>query len=198
MAQQKRILSRIEQCKGCPLYNNQTPLLDNKSEADVFWVGLSAVKVDCTKKDTPLANNTNSGKLIAQIEQKNKKTAFYKTNLVKCLPLENDKIRYPKKDEMRACCKHLNTEITELQPKLVFLLGKQVGDFVTENKALKYSDSFEYKSYQKDNTIYVPVHHPSYILVYKRQQMNSYINGISKIINKFMKNTIIPTTQGVA
>ena len=198
MTNQNRILTKIKSCKGCPLYNNQTPLLDNKFEADIFWVGLSAVKVDCTKKDTPLSALTNSGKLIAQIEKKNKKAEFYKTNLVKCLPLDNGKIRYPKKDEMRACCKNLTTEITEMQPKLVFLLGKQVGDFVTDKKDLKYAEDFAYEPFQKDNTIYVPVHHPSYILVYKRKHTESYINGISNIISRFMRNSLIPRNIGVA
>ena len=198
MASQNRILSKIKSCTGCPLYNNQTPLLDNKSEADIIWVGLSAVKVNCTKKDTPLSAITNSGKLIAQIEQKSKRAEFYKTNLVKCLPLDNGKIRYPKKNEMQSCCKHLKSEVSALQPKLVFLLGKQVGDFVTDNKGIKYSENFEYEHYMKDGTIYVPVHHPSYILVYKRKQIESYINGISKIINQFMRNSLQPSNLKVA
>jgi uracil-DNA glycosylase family 4 len=182
------ILNKIGQCTECPLHNNQRPLLDNKSVADIFWVGLSAVKVGCTKKEQPLSDSTNSGKLIASIENKNKAVGFYKTNLVKCLPLNEGKIRYPKKEEMSACDKHLHTEIDQIQPKLVFLLGKQVGDFVTERKDLKFSEEFNYEPFQKGNTLYVPVHHPSYILVYKRKQLDSYVNGITKIIKRFMKN----------
>jgi uracil-DNA glycosylase len=188
MGHQNKVLTRIKKCQGCPLYNNQTPLLDNNTDAEIFWVGLSAVKVESTKNSKPLANTTNSGKLIQEIEHKNKEVGFYKTNLVKCLPLEGGKIRYPNKGEMRACCKHLDSEITAFKPKLVFLLGKQVADFVTENKESKYSEGFKYETYKRENTIYVPVHHPSYILVYKRKQIEHYINGITQVINQFLKN----------
>lgn len=186
MSRQNAILTQIKRCQGCPLYNNQAPLLDTNTDADVFWVGLSAVKVDSIKKETPLSTKTNSGKLISEIEQKNKRIDFYKTNLVKCLPLEEGKIRYPNKSEMRACCKHLNSEISEFKPKLVFLLGKQVSDFVTEDKSIKYSEEFNYEVVVKGNTTYVPVHHPSYILVYKRKQVDAYISGITQVINQFL------------
>jgi len=150
-----------------------------------MWVGLSAVKVVCTVKETPLSKTTNTGKLISEIEQRNNDIDFYKTNLVKCLPVNGTKIRYPKQDEMKSCYNHLQNEICEFKPKLVFLLGKQVGDFVSDRKKLKLSNSFSYKMFQKDKVWYVPVHHPSYILVYKRKKINSYIEGITKIIEKF-------------
>ena len=99
---------------------------------------------------------------------------------------------------MRTCCKHLHSEILEFRPKLVFLLGKQVGDFVTEVKNIKLSDKFEYETFQKDNTIYVPVHHPSYILVYKRKFIDSYINGISKVINDFSVGNLFSVENSMA
>jgi DNA polymerase len=186
MSRQNAILTQIKRCQGCPLYNNQAPLLDTNTDADVFWVGLSAVKVGSIKKETPLSSKTNSGKLISEIEQKNKRVDFYKTNLVKCLPLEEGKIRYPNKSEMKACCKHLISEISEFKPKLVFLLGKQVSDFIIKDKNLKYSDEFNYQVVVKGNTTYVPVHHPSYILVYKRKKTDAYIKGITQVINQFL------------
>ncbi len=178
------IKKQISNCQNCPLFNNQLPLLDSTVEADIIWVGLSAVKVDCTEREHPLSQETNTGKLIAEIESKARNAEFYKTNLVKCLPLKEEKIRYPKSSEMKSCSGHLKSEITGFKPKIVFLLGKQVSTFVTEDKKLKFSDTFNYKSFQKDNITYIPVHHPSYILVYKRKKLNSYINGISKIINQ--------------
>ena len=157
-------------------------MLDNRTQAEVIWVGLSAVKVNCVVSETPLSKSTNSGKLITDIEEKNAQVAFYKTNLVKCLPIQDEKIRYPKQSEMKSCSNHLQEEITEFKPKIVFLLGKQVADFVNERKSEGLSDNFDYKTIKRDNTVYVPVHHPSYILVYKRKQLDSYIAGISKII----------------
>ncbi len=176
--------SKIQSCKGCALYNNQEPLLDDKTSAEIMWVGLSAVKVPQNSNLGPLSENTNSGGLISQIEKVNSKFAYYKTNLVKCLPLENDKIRYPKAHEMRACYKNLNSEITEIKPALIFLLGKQVIDFVVGKNEATFNDNFKYNALKQGNSIFIPVHHPSYILVYKRKEINSYINGISKLIRK--------------
>lgn len=191
MQGQKDVLKQIEKCRRCPLYKHQKPLLDSKIDADVFWVGLSAVKVECTEIESPLSVNTNSGKLIAEIENRIENTGFYRTNLVKCLPLQDGKIRYPKKQEMKSCCHHLAVEISEFRPKLVFLLGKQVGVFITEDKNLKLPEGYSYKPFFKGDTVYVPVHHPSYILVYKRKQVESYINGITSVVHEFMSGTLL-------
>ena len=184
MGKTRTVINEIRQCKSCNLCNNQAPLIDNKKKADVIWVGLSAVKVDCTKTETPLSSSTNTGKLLMQIEDLNSNSEFYKTNLVKCLPLEKNKSRYPKKEEMKSCYNHLEKEIIEFKPKIVFLLGKQVSDFVS-NRAVELSSSFRYKPVVKNNTVYISIHHPSYILIYKRNKINAYLKSISEIISKY-------------
>ena len=152
-----------------------------------MWVGLSAVKVDDIDKETPLSNLTNSGKLISEVEQLNREVDFYKTNLVKCLPIQSDKIRYPNKEEMRACYNNLECEVNDFKPKIVFLLGKLVADFVAKDKFdVSFADNFKYQPVEVDGTLYVPIHHPSYILVYKRKKVNSYMKGISKVIGKYL------------
>ena len=123
------LYSYIKSCNQCILCNNQHPVLQKCNNADVFWVGLSAVKVS-DSMDIPLASNTNSGKLIHSIEFFNSEIDFYKTNLVKCLPLKDGKIRYPSKEEMKTCFPHLENEINSINPRLIFLLGKQVATFV--------------------------------------------------------------------
>ncbi len=176
----------IRHCKGCNLCFNQPPLLDKRNKAQVFWVGLSAVRVSDIKNDIPLSNNTNSGKLISNVERNNKHLSFYKTNLVKCLPLENNKIRYPKKCEMESCYRNLKIEINKEKPKIVILLGKLVSDFILkiENKIQSnLDDNFKYEYYKINNIYYIPIHHPSFILVYKRKFLNKYIKGISNIMN---------------
>ncbi len=148
-----------------------------------MWVGLSAVQVSCTESTTPLASSTNTGGLIYEVEQSTESVSYYKTNLVKCLPLKEDKMRYPNSGEMNSCYGHLENEIAQLRPKVVFLLGKQVASFVLgSSDAVKFSDDFKYKAQNIDGTVYVPVHHPSYMLVYKRKKLSSYIKGISKMI----------------
>jgi DNA polymerase len=132
-----------------------------------------------------LSNNTNSGKLINSIEFFIPNVNFYKTNIVKCLPLKEEKIRYPFKKEMETCFFHLENEIDSLNPRLIFLLGKQVSEFVLNKYGIKeYSlnDNFEYKSFKVGNYRLVPIHHPSYILVYKRKRLQDYMKNIESII----------------
>ena len=175
----------IVNCKNCCLCNNQAALIHNSKDADVFWVGLSAVKTE-NKYETPLSVTTNSGKLIYKIESLFPFRSFYRTNLVKCLPLDDKcKIRYPSSKEMNSCFINLNLEIDYLKPKLVFLLGKQVATFVLKEYGIKdyvLNDDFEYSTFKIKNIVLVPVHHPSYILVYKRKKIENYISGIQQRI----------------
>lgn len=151
-----------------------------------MWVGLSAVKVDDINVETPLSRTTSTGQLLLEIEKRNRKTDFYKTNLVKCLPIASDKIRYPRTDEMATCYKNLQSEVDEIRPKVIFLLGKLVSDFVGKDKfQSKLPDDFKYKAIRDGNTVYVPIHHPSYILVYKRKQMDAYVKSVSRLIAKY-------------
>ena len=175
----------IVNCKGCALCNNQPPLIQNSKAADVFWVGLSAVKTSI-ENESPLSSATNSGKLIDTIENLLLKNTFHKTNLVKCLPLDvSAKIRYPSSKEMKSCFFNLKKELSFYHPKIIFLLGKQVSTFVLQEHGVKgftLNDKFEYSTFKIGNIIFVPVHHPSYILVYKRKYIQDYILGIQKLI----------------
>lgn len=177
-------LANILKCDKCCLRENQLPLLDNKRSADVFWVGLSAVKVDDIEKEIPLCKRTNSGKLIGTIEDTMDDVSFYKTNLVKCLPLNESKIRYPNSNEMSACYDHLINEINAFQPKVVFLLGNIVCNFIAKREKINTGSlhpDFEYLKFDIINTTVVPIHHPSYIQIYKRKQVDRYISAIKNI-----------------
>lgn len=181
------VFAPIKRCKKCNLCDIQEPLLDTFHSASVMWVGLSAVRVDDVCSSKPLSSETRSGGLLKEIESRLPKISFYKTNLVKCLPESNGKIRYPTKKEMKVCSPHLYNEIGKVSPKIVLLLGKKVAEHVfKENRFdnLVLDKDFKYIENKKDNTIYVPVHHPSFILVYKRKQMESYINNICELISR--------------
>ncbi len=167
-------LSRdLKKCQNCELYKNQLPLLDELTKKDVMWVGLSAKRVVNGEESLPLARNTNTGKIIETIELELKEYSFYKTNLVKCLPLDsNKKIRYPTKMEITKCLDNLIYEIEIVKPKIVLLLGKIVYDNV-------------YK-YCKDNKLDVSklfyIEHPSYIYIYKRKYLKEYIEKVKNLI----------------
>lgn len=175
-------------CKACGLYLNQLPVLDERKSSNIFWVGLSSVLITEEDEKIPLSKHTRSGALIGKIEEPFlDDITFYKTNVVKCLPLLNDKIRYPLKHEMEKCFPNLVDEIEALKPAIIFLLGKQVAQFVLGKhsyNSFTLNDDFKYESYLINDIVYIPVHHPSYILVYKRKFIENYINGISSFFKK--------------
>jgi uracil-DNA glycosylase len=184
--------SNRRQCRACGLYLNQLPVLDRKSKASVFWIGLSSVFIGNEEEKLPLSPFTRSGALLKEIEEPFvNMISFYKTNVVKCLPLINNKIRYPFKHEMEKCFPNLEEELNILKPSLVFLLGKQVASFVTEKLCLgevSLDENFNYDSYIVNNIRYVPIHHPSYVLVYKRKNMTDYIDGVNCFFRDIIKN----------
>jgi uracil-DNA glycosylase family 4 len=177
----------ISDCRKCGLLKNQPPLFDRTStNASVFWLGLSAVDSQNGKIDSPLSALTRTGHLISEIEGQCKGyCTFYKTNIVKCLPLKDKKIRYPKKLEMENCFVNFEVELKTQNPKLVVLLGKLVIDFISDKFNLgevSLSNGFKYKVIERAGIKFVAVHHPSYVLVYKRKQMKKYIKEIEQII----------------
>ena len=182
------MIEQIYKCQKCSLCFNQKPLLDLEKDCQVFWVGLSAKKIK-SHQETPLSSETNTGMLIHKIEKLCENVSFYKTNLVKCLPLtEQKKLRYPNRKEINCCFEHLVSEINTMSPKIVFLLGEKVYSSVAENLKIEFEkwDEFEYRYKEYNGIYYVPIHHPSYIYVYKRKYMEAYIKSVEKIIKKLL------------
>src|SRR3569623_748850 len=95
------VFKAIASCRACPLHRNQCPLLDSNPSprTNVCWVGLSA-KPSMDSTSRPLCESTRSGAIIAEIEGMFPGLAFYRTNLVKCPPLQNERLRYPTQKEM--------------------------------------------------------------------------------------------------
>lgn len=183
----------IEGCKKCNLCINQLPLVDKRVSADIMWVGLSAKKVKDVSKTTPLSSDTNSGKLIDYIQSDLNEFKFIKTNLVKCLPLDDQlKLRYPTTNEMKICYSNLQEEIINVKPKVIFLLGMNVAKFILKDKKITINSldkNYNYSYYRHNDFYYVPIHHPSYIHVYKRKQIELYVQGIKLAITKIYNNS---------
>lgn len=183
-----RSMDKIKKCKSCPLFKNQSPLLSNASSADVFWVGLSAKKVSNAEFDLPLDSNTNSGKMLDLIEEHFKAVSFYRTNLVKCLPLDdNQKLRYPNSNEIRKCKNNLIYEIESLKPPIVFLLGKIVFNSILkdiEKPIIKEltSKNFKFNLFWEDNVLFVGIVHPSYVHIYRKKYKDEYVKLLVDII----------------
>lgn len=182
------MFEEIINCKQCGLCKNQSPLLDNKTACKIFWVGLSAKKIS-SDDERPLSPTTNSGSIIKCIEEKFQDVEMYKTNLVKCLPLDDTgKLRYPNKNEILHCLPNLKKEINELSPKILFLLGNKVINAVGTCYSIEFEkiNGFNYKIVKYQDKYFVPIHHPSYVYVYKRKNLEDYEKAIETILSDIL------------
>ena len=150
-------------------YIEKTKIIWNIS---VFFVGLSH---KCGKQGEVLeafCDSTNSGKVISEILRKSNGVTVYTTNLVKWVPIDSQwKIRYPNLEEKQRWLVELEKDIQTYKPKQIFCFGKQVSDFVVKSLSLK-------------NIEIISVEHPSYIAIYKRKNMDTYIANICAEMSK--------------
>lgn len=182
------MLESIKECNKCGLCKYQPPLVDDANFCKVFWVGLSAKKRTC-ESERPLSPTTNSGKIICEVEERCTGISTYKTNLVKCVPLDEQmKLRYPNKKEIDVCFPNLKWEIKDLRPRIVFLLGDKVAKAIGRHLGLAFEpwNGFNYKYTLYEETYYVPIHHPSYIHVYKRKQIDEYVLSVESLISTLL------------
>ena len=167
----------ITKCNRCSISCNQKPLVENMRKSDIMFVGISA-KMKETEGEMPLSENTNSGKLIKMIEERlgeeNNNVSCYRSNMVKCVPLnEKGKIRYPDSLEIENCIENLVYELNIVNPKVVVFLGRLV-----EKHLKKKIMELGY------NTI--TIYHPSYIYMYRKKEIEKYVEESSKNILKYV------------
>lgn len=178
-------MKKINNCEKCNLYKNQKPILDeNFKNTNVMFLGMSAVKIKEGKIQEPLAKDTRTGGVIEEIEKLAKKKVW-KSNMVKCLPLDrNYIIRAPKKIEMETCYENYSYEIKIRNPKIVVLLGKDVSSFILEKEIIfpELDENFKYEYVEKEGIKYLAVHHPSYILKKKQNIRERYKFVIANLI----------------
>lgn len=177
-------------CHICS-YNNKIKDIPH-SKCDVMWVGVSLKK--CMEPKDALSPLSSSGNLLTKIENTYPIAKYYRTNILKCAPIDiTGKLRNPTHQEMNNCYYFLEKEIQYASPKIVFLLGGFVSKFVL-NKLDVHFNSLPVNYQYQVNTIngikYVAVHHPSYINVYKKHYENQYIESISKLIKNCMEDKI--------
>lgn len=156
---------------------------------NIMWVGLSAKKATNAESLAPLHIDTNTGKLVAEIEAQCHHINFYKTNLVKFPPLDSKgKLRYPTLEECALYYPKLRIEIQAVNPRVVLLLGSKTATFVFRQLGLRVPKlSYLYQSFEYEGRWYVPIHHPSYIMVYKRKEKDQYIHAVKTIIERLAK-----------
>lgn len=167
----------ITKCNRCSISCNQKPLVENMRKSDIMFLGISA-KIKEKEDEMPLSENTNSGKLIKMIEERllkeNNNLSCYRSNMVKCVPLDKEgKIRYPDILEIENCIDNIVYELSIVKPKVVVLLGRLV-----EKHLKKKIVELGY------NTI--TIYHPSYIYVYRKKEIEKYVEESSKNILKYV------------
>jgi len=169
-----------DRCKTCSFRGNRSD-----SKTDILWVGLSAKK---GSEEFPLSPDTNTGRIVRQIEEGLLSTSFTKTNLVQCAPVDcNNRLRYPTRNEMESCFYDFQNRLANLQPRLVLLLGLMVAQFVLGDQGIaihKLDSEFNYDIHKWDNVEYMPIHHPSFIHIYKRKQLPFYISRVQDAISQ--------------
>lgn len=181
-------------CSKCLLYVNQLPLYDKTCmKADVMWIGLSAKMYLPEENIIPLDVSTNTGKIIRKIEEVNPEFRYYKSNLVKCAPIDTKgKLRYPTNKEMNLCFPLLCEEIQNIAPSIIFLLGTKVSKFILKkcdfSSKITLNKDFIYQILPYKNTKLVSVHHPAYISVYRHKKESEYVNAISNIIRDCLQH----------
>lgn len=162
---------------------NQPPLIQrHRGRAEVFFTGLSAVATEQASHDEPFSEHTRSGGLLRQVAGDLAVTTVYYTNLVKCLPLHEGRIRYPRRSELELCFKNYQRELGTFLPRKVVLFGKQVSEFIAAKLQLNFGSSrrdFDFPVAHRDGVQYLAAYHPSYVLVYKRRHLALYKRRIA-------------------
>lgn len=178
--------------KSLALNSLEKKMISKKDKkVDVIWVGLSNKKETDDKDFFPLNADTNSGKIIVEIERLLPRLSFHRTNLVKSAPVDKDnRLRYPTELEMESDYSLLQKEIEELNPRVVFLLGSKVSNFVLKkNKKKLIKTQKNWRSYENniiDGIHFVSIFHPSYVRVYKRKFIDEYIETIRAMISDLL------------
>lgn len=150
----------------------------------IVWVGLSA-KPGESGPLPALCPSTRSGALIEEVVQALPRYQHVRTNLVPYAPLsEAGKLRYPTAAEMRECVPALRQTLDSMQDPIVVLLGRKVADQVLPAMGERFRgySGFEYSCSQVGERWVLPIHHPSYVSIYKRKHIPDYASGIAAAI----------------
>lgn len=181
------MLSDIYSCRNCDLYRVQLPMIDDAQEADIIVMGLSAKKKRFVS-EIPLDRSTHSGKLVSAMEDiaHKYKCGVYRTNLVKCVPLdENGRLRYPTSLEIKCCFSNFLIEQAAIQPRIVILLGKTVQQVFEKKMKFKIGNAknccFPYVA--AGGCYYVASYHPAYVMRSKNRR-DTYLQNFENLLRE--------------
>ena len=150
----------------------------------VYFVGLSS-KPMCEHLDP----ETRTGNIIEQIIYVLPTIKAIKTNLVKTPPIDREgNLRYPNQTEMQSGWNELYYEINRALPSVIVTLGQKVSFFLRLQMGVhplkpRLPSNYSYESYLSLSQLNIlSVHHPSYIYVYRRNDITHYVENVARSI----------------
>ncbi len=154
--------------------------LTMKINRKILWLGISMQKDSVKAFDKKFLSRQILDQAIIYLNN----YEHHFDNLVNYGPLnEHNKIRYPTIGEIFQNQKELKNRIKELNPLIIIALGSLVTKSLAKifNLNINFPKTYQYQFYKSEYFI-IPVHHPSYIGVYKRKNLKDYIENIHKSI----------------
>ncbi|MBN2073954.1 MAG: hypothetical protein JW762_00235 [Dehalococcoidales bacterium] len=152
----------------------------NEDKPLIYFIGLSA-KPMCEH----LSPGTRTGDIIETITYQLPHIDSVKTNLVRIPPIdETGRLRYPNLHEMKQGWDDLHKELIQTSPIIWVTLGQQVSSFLRMQMGvspikphLPIDYSYKLQNIESGSHI-LSVHHPSFIYVYRRKDIEHYIDKI--------------------
>jgi len=160
----------------------------------VLFVGLSAKPAT-----SALCHGTNTGNVISAIESAIQPLRTLRTNLVREPPLNQcGKLRYPNAEEKSAGLQALFGEIGTLRPAVVVALGVEVSRVILrgmcgDQSFSGFGNSYDYSVAAVGRIRVIPVHHPSFVCIYRRKTLDSYTKAVADVVMASV--TTVPTVR---
>jgi DNA polymerase len=110
---------------------------------------------------------------------------IFVTNVIKCRPTNN---RTPNLTQVNNCKIYLEYELDFIKPKIIVLLGNTAMRVYFGNNNLKITQ-FRGKVVNINNTIILPIYHPSYVIrnLDDDKITNNWYNDFIQIVNIYKK-----------
>lgn len=112
-----------------------------------------------------------------------KREDVYICNTVNCRPIDGKKNRAPTKVEIKACNQWLFKQIELVKPKVIFTLGKIPTTLLLKEKSTMKLGEHVGIVHRVDSFDVIPNWHPSFIMVYGREEMDKAINVFKMGLN---------------
>ena len=158
-------------CKACKLSEtrNNIVFFGGSENARIMLIG-EAPGADEDMAGLPFVGR--AGKFLTKLLEEagiERAKDLYITNIVKCRPPNN---RKPEADEITACSCHLETQINNIKPKAIVLVGSVALSYFIKDKKLTITKA-RGQIFERGEIKLIPIFHPSYLLRNHNEDPNS-------------------------